>query len=140
VQDVQLASGASIGLLASGPLPPNPAELLGTTRVSELLAALRADNDYVLIDAPPVLPVTDAVVLSSRVDGIVLVATAKVTGRRDLGKAIATFDATDAPLLGVVVNGAESTSGYAYSYYYRSHSEDGASNGSRERPRNRIRA
>jgi capsular exopolysaccharide synthesis family protein len=139
VQEVRLPNGASIGLLASGPLPPNPAELLGTARVSELLAALRADNDYVLIDAPPVLPVTDAVVLASRVDGIVLVATAKVTGRRDLARAIATFNATDAPVLGIVVNGAEITSNYAYDYSYRPHADDGSGNGSREKSRSRAR-
>jgi capsular exopolysaccharide synthesis family protein len=135
VQDVRLPTRASIGLLASGPLPPNPAELLGTSRVAELLLALRADNDYVLIDAPPVLPVTDAVVLSSRVDGIVLVATAKVTGRRDLAKALATFVATDAPVLGVVVNGAEVSTNYSYEYSYRPHSEDSGTNGARERTR-----
>jgi capsular exopolysaccharide synthesis family protein len=140
VQDVRLPNGASIGLLASGPLPPNPAELLGTVRVAELLAALRNEYDYVLIDAPPVLPVTDAVVLSSRVEGVLLVATTKVTGRRDLAKALSTFDAADAPLLGVIVNGAESTSGYAYSYYYRSHGDDGGSNGARDRIRGRVRA
>ena len=140
VQTLRLPSGASINLLASGPLPPNPAELLGTARVAELLAALRADNDYVLIDAPPVLPVTDAVVLSSRVDGIVLVATAKVTSRRALARAIATFEATDGPVLGVVVNGAESTAGYAYSYYYRSREDDGSGNGAHGRTRGRARA
>jgi receptor protein-tyrosine kinase len=140
MQDVRLDNGASIGLLASGPLPPNPAELLGTVRVAEMFAALRAEHDYVLIDAPPVLPVTDAVVLSSRVDGILLVATVKVTGRRDLAKAVAAFEAADAPVLGVVVNGAEVTGGYAYSYYHRSHSDDGSGNGARERVRGRVRA
>ncbi|HVT76877.1 MAG TPA: polysaccharide biosynthesis tyrosine autokinase [Acidimicrobiales bacterium] len=140
LQTVRLPNGGSIHLLASGPLPPNPAELLGTARVNELLAALRADNDYVLIDAPPVLPVTDAVVLSARVDGVVLVATAKVTGRRDLTKALSTFEAAQAPMLGVVVNGAEVTSNYAYEYSYRPHSEDANGNGARERTRSRVRS
>jgi polysaccharide biosynthesis transport protein len=139
LQHVALPNGAAISLLASGPLPPNPAELLGTVRVAELLAALVAENDYVLIDAPPVLPVTDAIVLASRVDGVVLVATAKVTGRRDLGKALATFQAADSPLLGIIVNGAEVTSSYSYEYSYRPHTEDGAGSRTRERQRSRVR-
>jgi capsular exopolysaccharide synthesis family protein len=138
LQRVTLANGAAIQLLASGPLPPNPAELLGTARVAELLAALQADNDYVLIDAPPVLPVTDAVVLASRVDGVVLVATAKVTGRRDLAKALATFQAADSPLLGIVVNGADVSTSYAYEYSYRPHTDDGLGR-TRERTRSRVR-
>ncbi len=119
LQRVVLPDGATMQLLASGPLPPNPAELLGTSRVNELLAALRAESDFVLIDAPPVLPVTDAVVLSARVDGVLMVATAKVTGRRHLAQAIRTFDAADTNLLGVVVNGAPVNNVYTYDYRYR---------------------
>jgi non-specific protein-tyrosine kinase len=119
LQRVVLPDGAVIQMLASGPLPPNPAELLGTTRVNELIAALKSESDYVLIDAPPVLPVTDAVVLSSRVDGVMLVATAKVTGRRHLNQALNSFRASDAPLIGVIVNGAPSSTTYTYEYSYR---------------------
>ncbi|MDP1793732.1 MAG: polysaccharide biosynthesis tyrosine autokinase [Acidimicrobiales bacterium] len=119
LQRVVLPDGAVIQMLASGPLPPNPAELLGTTRVAELIAALKAESDYVLIDAPPVLPVTDAVVLASRVDGVMLVATCKVTGRRHLNHALNSFRAADSPLIGVIVNGAPSTTSYSYDYSYR---------------------
>lgn len=138
-QQVRLPNGAAIQLLASGPLPPNPAELLGTSRVAELLVALRTENDYVLIDAPPVLPVTDAVVLASRVDGVLLVATAKVTGRRDLAKAVQAFQAADSPLLGVIVNGADVSTTYAYEYSYRPHTEDGVGDRARARQRARVR-
>lgn len=119
LQRVVLRDGAVIQMLPSGPLPPNPAELLGTTRVAELIAALKNDSDYVLIDAPPVLPVTDAVVLASRVDGVMLVATCKVTGRRHLNQALNSFRAADSPLLGLIVNGAPSTTSYSYEYSYR---------------------
>lgn len=119
LQRVVLPDGAVIQMLPSGPLPPNPAELLGTTRVAELLVALKADNDYVLIDAPPVLPVTDAVVLASRVDGVMLVATTKVTGRRHLSQALSSFRAADSPLLGIIVNGAPTTNAYTYDYSYK---------------------
>ena len=139
LQRSTLSNGASIQLLASGPLPPNPAELLGTARVAELLAALAADNDYVLLDAPPVLPVTDAVVLSSRVDGVIVVATLKVTGRRDLAHAVSTFQAADAPLLGVVVNGADVATNYGYEYSYRPRSDNGTPERGRAVHRARVR-
>ncbi len=129
LQRVVLRDGASMQLLASGPLPPNPAELLGTTRVAELIAALKSESDFVLIDGPPVLPVTDAVVLASRVDGVMLVATAKVTGRRHLNQALRAFQAADSPLLGVIVNGAPITASYDYSYSYKPRPGDGDGRG-----------
>ena len=137
LQRVVLPDGATMQLLASGPLPPNPAELLGTSRVAELLAALKAESDFVLIDAPPVLPVTDAVVLSSRVDGVLMVATAKVTGRRHLTQALSAFSTTDGNVLGVVVNGAPVSGVYSYNYSYRPRARRNGSG--RERPREKAR-
>lgn len=135
LQRVALPSGATIQLLPSGPLPPNPAELLGTTRVGELIASLRSESDFVLLDAPPVLPVTDAIVLSSRADGVMMVATARVTGRRQLSQALAMFRAADSPLMGMIVNGA--STGTTYQYYYNEYKPrtDGG-----ERSRMRTRA
>lgn len=141
LQRVELPDGATMQLLASGPLPPNPAELLGTSRVAELITALKSESDFILIDAPPVLPVTDAVVLASRVDGVLLVATAKVTGRRHLNAALSAFRAADSPLLGVIVNGAPASTSYTYEYSYRPKDGEGASGRrtrervGRERPR-----
>lgn len=119
LQGVAVAAGGSLRILPSGPLPPNPAELLGTARVAELLRALASEADVVLIDAPPLLPITDAVVLSSRVDGVVLVATARVTSRRYLSRAVSLLDQADANTLGVVLNGVGSESGYGSGYRYR---------------------
>lgn len=119
LQEVAVAAGGRLRILPSGPLPPNPAELLGTARVAELLRALASEADVVLIDAPPLLPITDAVVLSSRVDGVVLVATARVTSRRYLSRAVSLLDQADANTLGVVLNGVGSESGYGSGYRYR---------------------
>ena len=142
VQRVVLPDGASMQLLPSGPLPPNPAELLGTSRVAELIAALKNECDFVLIDAPPVLPVTDAVVLSSRVDGVLMVATARVTGRRHLAQAINSFAKADGNVVGVIVNGAPTSAVYAYEYSYRPKSGGRNGNGSngRDKKRDRRRA
>lgn len=137
---IALPGGATLDLLPSGPLPPNPAELLGTSRVAELIAALRAENDYVLIDAPPVLPVTDAVVLSTRVDGLLLVATADVTSRRHFSRALTTLQSSDAPLLGIVVNGAPSEAGYGYRYTYGYGQDRDESRRNRRRDEHRRRS
>lgn len=109
-------------LLASGPIPPNPSELLASRRTIEVLAALQAEADMVLIDSPPVLPVTDAAVLSGRVDATLLVASARITTRKELSRAVEILDQVDAPLVGIVLNGVpdQGSYGYAYGYGYAS--------------------
>jgi capsular exopolysaccharide synthesis family protein len=114
-------------LLSSGPLPPNPSELLSSKRTTELLAALQANCDVVLIDSPPVLPVTDAAVLAGRVDATLLVATARTTTLRELTRAAEILRQVDAPLIGTVLNGITDEEGYGYSYsyeYYRRNEPD----------------
>ena len=112
-----------IMLLSSGVLPPNPSELLSSQRTVQVLAALQAESDIVLIDCPPVLPVTDASVLSSRVDATLLVSTAGQTTRKSLYRAVELLRQVDAPIAGTVFNGVsdEEAYGYAYKYgyYYR---------------------
>jgi succinoglycan biosynthesis transport protein ExoP len=107
-----------LSLLASGPLPSNPAELLAGRRAAEVLSALQTDAEVVVIDSPPLLPVTDGAVLSSRVDATILIATVGRTTRRALRRALETLDQVDAPLVGIVLNqvGGEGSYGYKYSY------------------------
>jgi capsular exopolysaccharide synthesis family protein len=130
-------------LLASGPLPPNPAELLGTSKASAVLQALQEEFDMILIDCPPVLPVTDAAVVSHLVDATLLVATAGTTSRRALGLATGVLRQVDAPLIGTVLNGISGQPGYGYgsSYEYygkRPSSEtNGNSNGASTAERTR---
>jgi capsular exopolysaccharide synthesis family protein len=108
-------------LLSSGPLPPNPSELLASHRTVEVLVALQAQADVVLLDCPPVLPVTDAMVLSSRVDATLLVATAGKSTKREVRRAIELLKQVEAPLVGSVLNGLgeadEHYGGYNYRYY-----------------------
>lgn len=126
------ASG-SLRVLPSGPRPPNPSELLSTPRVAEILASLQGVADMVLIDTPPLLPVTDAVVLSQRVDGVILVATARVTGRREVRRAAELLRQAEAPVLGVVLNGANVDESYGYGYSYRYTYAPDADEGSRKK-------
>jgi non-specific protein-tyrosine kinase len=106
-------------VLASGPIPPNPSELLAGRRAVETLAALQAEADVLLIDSPPVLPVTDAAVLASRVDATLLVATAGGTTRRELHRAHEVLRQVDARLIGTVLNGVAGDAAYGYSYGYQ---------------------
>jgi Mrp family chromosome partitioning ATPase len=105
-----------LAVLSSGPLPPNPSELLSSSRTTELLAALASQFDTVLVDCPPVLPVTDAAVLSGRVDGTLIVVSARATTRKDLRRAVSALRQVGAPLIGTVLNGSAPEGRYAYQY------------------------
>lgn len=115
-------------VLASGPIPPNPSELLASNRALDILTELSTMVDVVLVDSPPVLPVTDASVLARRVDGTILVATAGTTTRKDLAKALDALRRVGAPMLGTILNSVKVGGGYAeyaygdesgYGYSYR---------------------
>lgn len=106
----------NLHVMTSGPIPPNPAEILGSQRMNEVLAMLRDSAEYVLIDTPPIIAVTDAAVLAPRVDGVLLVINAGKT-RRDLAvKARDMLQQVNANLLGVVLNNATLDKS-AYAYY-----------------------
>jgi polysaccharide biosynthesis transport protein len=111
-------------VLASGPLPPNPAELLSSSRTADLLRSLASQADIVLIDSPPVLPVTDSIVLSQRVDSTVLVVSASTTTRKAAHRAAEMLHQVNAPLVGAVLNGVSEDTGYGgyASRYYSAES------------------
>jgi succinoglycan biosynthesis transport protein ExoP len=108
---------ARLSLLASGPLPPNPSELLSSKRTVEVLGSLQAEYDIVLIDSPPVLPVTDALVLSGRVDATLLIGVAGATTRKEVNRTVELLRQVDAPLVGAVLNGVSVEGSYSYQYY-----------------------
>ncbi|MBI5033977.1 MAG: CpsD/CapB family tyrosine-protein kinase [Chloroflexi bacterium] len=111
---------ANLCLLASGTIPPNPSELLASRRMSEVIAALQQQADVVLFDAPPVIAVTDAAVLSSKVDAVLLVVSAGKTKREHAKKAKALLDKVNAHLIGTVLNNVK---GEASLYQYYSNEE-----------------
>lgn len=109
----------SLFVLTSGQIPPNPSELLGSEAMRLLLARLESHFDIVVIDAPPLLPVTDAAVLSQFVGGVVVVVGSQKTKRHDVERALAALDLVDAKLLGIVLNQLpiKGPDAYAQSYY-----------------------
>jgi capsular exopolysaccharide synthesis family protein len=103
-----------------GPIPPNPTELLGTRRFSVLLAGFRERFEYVLIDAPPIGPVSDPAILATLGDGVLLVVDAQNTRKEPFRQAMHSLKAVRAKVLGTVMNNVEVSRGkyYHYSYAY----------------------
>lgn len=111
----------TLRVLASGPPPPNPSELLSITRTGEVLKSLAGTADIVLVDSPPILPVTDALVLSRWVDSTVVVVSANDTSRRAFGRSLELLNQVNAPVIGTVLNGVTGGGGaYGYGYGYGS--------------------
>jgi len=106
----------NLKLLGSGTIPPNPAELLASKRMDEVIATLLKIADMVLFDAPPIIAVTDAAVLASKVDAVLLVVSAGKTKRDHAKKAKALLDKVNARLIGTVLNNVKGEASL-YQYY-----------------------
>jgi polysaccharide biosynthesis transport protein len=107
-----------VTVLPSGPRPPNPSELLNSRRAAEAIAALAGRFDLVLIDSPPVLPVSDSLVIAGLADAILVVAKAGLTRKKALHRSIELLRQVEAPLVGAVLNGADSGTEYGYGSEY----------------------
>lgn len=93
----------NLDLITSGPIPPNPSELLGSENMLNLLNRLSEEYDYIFIDTPPVNVVSDAFMLAKKVAGVMLVARQKQTHYEELQKAVESIRALEANVLGVVI-------------------------------------
>lgn len=116
-------------VIASGPNTRNPSELLGSKIAESAISTLRANADVVLLDCPPVLPVTDAVVLGAKVDGVVLQVSANMTTRRQLARTLEILRLSNTKMVGTVLNRVEQRAygyGYATDYYKGSRRYEGA--------------
>jgi capsular exopolysaccharide synthesis family protein len=113
---LQETSVPGLRLLTSGPLPPNPAELLGSARMRSLLTALKAEADVVVLDSPPISALSDAAVLSTQADGVVMVLEAGKTRRPFAQRALEALNRVNAHVVGAVLNRVP-TRGFGYYYY-----------------------
>ncbi len=117
--DLRPTGIANLSLIPSGAIPPNPAELLGSKSMTDLLEKLEALCDVIIIDAPPTLAVTDAVLLSRSVDGVLFVVDSQNTDLRVAQEGLQQLRKIDAALVGVLMNRMnEQHGGYAYQYQY----------------------
>jgi succinoglycan biosynthesis transport protein ExoP len=118
---IQPTQVEGLHLLTSGPIPPNPSELLGSAKMEMTISTLARQYDYLVIDSPPVLAVTDAAVLSRRVDGVLLVVDAGRTRRGHLRQSLQQLEAANAHVIGLVLNRMSPRSDGYYTYYYYRH-------------------
>lgn len=121
VDDIaQVTRVEGLFLLASGPVPPNPSELLGSTKMHQLIELLQQQFDYIVFDSPPVLSITDSVVLSTQVDGVILVLRAEKSRRGHTKQMMQMLHDVKANLIGVVLNDLKpGHDGYGNFYYYK---------------------
>lgn len=109
----------NLSIIPAGPIPPNPAELVGSERLRQGLEILRANYEFIVLDSPPALELSDSVILSRAAEGVVLVARAEETPKRALAQVHHRFSAAGVAVLGVILNGADArTSAYGYGYGY----------------------
>lgn len=126
---IQSTEIPNLDVITSGPIPPNPSEMLGSKRMESLLVALRKKYDHILIDSPPVTAVTDASVLSKSADGVIMVIRTGDMARQIVKNGIDQFNNVGAHFIGAVLNGIDLSSSkysyYYYQYYRYYYGEDG---------------
>ena len=115
---IQNTEVENLRVLTSGPIPPNPSELLGSLKMQQVIDDLKMQADYLLIDSPPVIAVTDACVLASKVDGISLVLDVGSVRPEMAKKAKELLVNAKGSILGVILNRVEIEEEYALYYYY----------------------
>lgn len=108
---------ANLDILTSGPIPPNPSELLGSKTMELVIEDLKEAYEYVVFDTPPLLVVTDSQVMASKSDGVVMVVASGKTKKEQALKAKELLEKANSQLLGVVVNGVESKKDNYYGQY-----------------------
>jgi capsular exopolysaccharide synthesis family protein len=134
VDDVVQRYGTDLWVLPSGFLPPNPSELLGSRHMADLLDELQEKFDMIIVDCPPLLPVTDAAVVAARADGALLLSRARKTTSAQVTTAVQALQSVGARLLGCVLNMVAAKGPDAYYYYdeYSSKAGKGSRHGRRD--------
>lgn len=122
VDVAQRVGNGNLVIVPAGKVPPNPSEVLGSQRMKELLDAVSREA-FIIVDAPPLLPVTDAALLAHSADGAIVVSTVGRTTFEVLGKALANLDRADARALGIVLNRVPRRGAGAAYYGYQYHGD-----------------
>ena len=120
---VKVDERTNLNLLTSGPIPPNPAELIGSEQMVRLLKVLQNHYTHVVVDSPPIASFTDGVLIASMVDGVILVVHAGQSSRQVVRRTRQLLQDVGAKILGVVLNkvnlNSQDNSYYYQSYYHR---------------------
>jgi capsular exopolysaccharide synthesis family protein len=132
---IQHATIPNLSAIPTGPLPPNPADLLSSHKLDDAIAELRTKFKFIVIDSPPIMAATDAVILSVKADGVLLVVRSGDTPKEAFTRTRDLLLSVKAHLLGVVLNAVDSSApDYYYSYRYYPYSQGYASQEHSETP------
>jgi protein-tyrosine kinase len=115
---VQRTNVHNLYIMTSGPIPPNPAELLATNKMKHVVALFKEKFEQVVFDSPPVIAVTDAAILSRMVDATIMVLNHGVVNYDEAAYAIEQLQKVKANIIGTIINGMPSNKGSYYYYYY----------------------
>jgi capsular exopolysaccharide synthesis family protein len=107
-----------VDIIPSGPIPPNPSEILSSKKLMALVETLKETYDLIIFDTPPALAVTDAQIMATKVDGVILVIDQGRVKKEAAAKMKASLDHVNAHILGVVLNNVDRKTGDNYYYYY----------------------
>lgn len=118
---IQKTEIENLYILTCGTRPPNPASIISSAKMRNLLNALKEQYEYIIIDTPPVLPVTDAQILSTYADGCIIVVSSMETEKETLKKAKELLDNVNTKILGIVLNKIDTARKGYYNYYYHSY-------------------
>jgi succinoglycan biosynthesis transport protein ExoP len=131
---LQKGQVANLRLLATGGLPPNPTEILGSERFASILESLRSLADFVIIDAPPVLGLGDTSAMASKVDGVLMVVRTNLVTKREVAHATDQLRKAGGKVVGCILNAVEANDGYGYYYqYYYTNYNAPSTNGSEKK-------
>ena len=111
------SSVSNLDILTSGPIPPNPSELLNSKAIESVIYELKDIYDYIIFDTPPVLVVTDSQIVANKCDGVIMVVASGKTNKQSAVKAKELLEKAKSHFLGVIVNGVESINNGYYSKY-----------------------
>jgi capsular exopolysaccharide synthesis family protein len=114
---VQHDAASGVDIISAGPLPPNPAELLGSEQMLRLVSMIKSNFNHVVIDSPPIAAFTDGVLIATMVDGVLLVVHSGKSSRKVVARARKLLQNTGARMIGVVLNKVEATGSNSYYYY-----------------------
>tara|TARA_B100000609_G_C17200947_1_gene428118 strand:+ start:30 stop:665 length:636 start_codon:yes stop_codon:yes gene_type:complete len=119
---IQKSKDSDLSLFCSGPVPPNPSEILSSKRMAYLVETLKKEYDIIIFDSPPFIAVTDSYIISKYVDKTVLVVRSNVTLKAVLQRTLTSLNQQDSNISGVAFNGIKAGTGYYGGYYYNYYS------------------
>lgn len=114
---IRQGSNENLFILTSGPVPPNPSELLDSNKMNKIIDILEGAFDLVIFDMPPIITVTDSQIMAAKTDGTIFVVRSGVTNKEALVKSRQLLEIVNANVIGTVFNGVERTKDSAYKYY-----------------------